>query len=83
MDEVKRRYKVTLDGRSYTIISTNTPAHMNAVVELINHQLAEIKKIMPGADGQQMAMLVALNAVSDQLALQRKLNTATKADDPQ
>lgn len=77
MDEAKRRYKVTIDKKTYTIITTNTPEHMQAILQVINHQLAEIKAQMPAIDDVQAATLLALNAVSDQLGKQRKINALT------
>lgn len=45
---------------------------MNAVVGVVNQQLAAIKEQMPGISDERAAILTAVNAVADQLALQQK-----------
>ena len=69
----KRRFKVQIANQTYTIIGKSTPEHMNAVVEIIEQQLAEIKEMMPNLDDKQAAILLAINAISDQLYKQEEL----------
>lgn len=70
----KRRFKVQIDNQTYTIIGTSSTEHMNAVVEIVETQLQEIQKLMPELSKEKAAILLALNAVSDQLYKQEKLS---------
>ena len=70
----KRRFKVQIDNQTYTIIGTSSPEHMNAVVEIVEKQLHEIQNLMPELSKEKAAILLALNAVSDQLYKQEKLD---------
>ncbi|WP_282708848.1 cell division protein ZapA [Ligilactobacillus sp. Marseille-Q7487] len=70
----KRRFKVQIANQTYTIIGKSTPEHMNAVVELVEQQLSEIKEMMPNLSPEKAAILLAINAVSDQLYKQEQLD---------
>lgn len=72
MDE-KRRFKVTVDGKPYTILATRSDAHMNAVVELINSQLGQLKSLDPTLSREDRSILMALNALSDQLLKESRI----------
>lgn len=74
MAEGKRRFKVQIDGEEFTIIGKSTPEHMNAVMEVANQELATIKKMMPSLSEKKAALLLAINAVSDQLEKQEELD---------
>ena len=74
MAEGKRRFKVQIDGEEFTIIGKGTPEHMNAVMEVANQELATIKKMMPSLSEKKAALLLAINAVSDQLEKQEELD---------
>lgn len=74
MPERKRRFKVEIDGEEFTIIGKSTPEHMNAVMEVANQELATIKKMMPSLSEKKAALLLAINAVSDQLDKQEELD---------
>lgn len=72
MTENKRRFKVEIGGKEYIIIGEASTARMNAVVGVVNQQLAAFKEQMPGISDERAAILTAVNAVADQLALQQK-----------
>lgn len=78
MDENKRRFKVKIDGEVFTVIGKSTPEHMDAVMEVANEQLATIKKMMPSLSDKKAALLLAINAVSDQLEKQNELDKLKK-----
>lgn len=74
MESGKRRFKVQIDGEEFTIIGKSTPEHMNAVMKVTNQELATIKKMMPSLSEKKAALLLAINAVSDQLEKQDELD---------
>lgn len=73
MSEEKRRYKIKIAGKVYTIIGKAQPEHMEAVAKIVDQQLSEIKELMPSLSSEQAAILLAINAVSDQLYKQKEL----------
>lgn len=74
MSEQVRRFKVEIDGQTYTVIGRHSPEHMKAVVDTVEEQLNQIKEMMPSLSKEKAAILIALNAVSDQLEKQAQLN---------
>lgn len=73
MSQEKIRYKATIDGHNYTIIGNENKEHMDLVMELLNHQLEEIKSLNKEINSEQAAILLAINALSDQAKKQEKL----------
>lgn len=74
MSEQVRRFKVEIDGQTYTVIGKHSPEHMKAVVDTVEEQLNQIKEMMPSLSKEKAVILIALNAVSDQLEKQAQLN---------
>ena len=74
MSEQVRRFKEEIDGQTYTVIGKHSPEHMKAVVDTVEEQLNQIKEMMPSLSKEKAAILIALNAVSDQLEKQAQLN---------
>lgn len=73
MSSPKTRYKANIDGQTYTIIGHESKEHMDLVVRLVNEQLNEIKSLSPQIDNEQAAILVSVNAISDQLKKQANI----------
>lgn len=73
MPEGKRRYKATIDGESYTIVGPKSQEHMKTVAETVDEQLSQLKELTKGLSSEKRAMLLAINAVSDQLSMQKEL----------
>ncbi len=73
MVKQKNRFKATIENQNYTIISKEDPKHLKMVTDLVNDQLKEIKKMSAEIDSEQAAILLAINAVSDQLKKQKEL----------
>ncbi len=69
----KKRYKAVIDHQSYTIIGTQSTKHMDLVTSIVNEQLTELHRLSPQLDKEQAAILMAINAVSDQLTKQEKI----------
>ncbi|MDZ7834889.1 MAG: cell division protein ZapA [Alkalibacterium sp.] len=73
MSEGKRRFKATIDGETYTIVGSKPEKHMRVVAETVDEQLSQLKELTKGLDKEKRAILLAINAVSDQLAMRNEL----------
>lgn len=80
----KQRFKATIDGKQYIIVSDHSNEHILAVVDIINQQLNQLKELDPGLSKEDRSILMAINAVSDQLvkedqiaSLEEDLDTLT------
>ena len=73
MAHEKTRYKAVIANQTYTLIGRETKHHMDIVTKLINEQLAELKQLSPQMDNEQAAILMAVNALSDQLKKQERI----------
>ncbi|GCF92250.1 cell division protein ZapA [Enterococcus florum] len=69
----QNRYKAEVAGQTYTIIGQESKQHMDLVVALVNEQLTEIKGLSQDVSLEQAAILLAINAVSDQVKKQEEL----------
>ena len=78
LSESKKRFKTTIQGKTYVIVGTKSQAHMKTAAELVEEQLDQLKHLTVGLDGERRAILMAINAVSDQLVLKEKINELTK-----
>lgn len=81
MMEQKKRYKAVIANQSYTIIGRESKEHMDMVTRLVNDQLLEIMQLSPQTDQEQASILLAINAVSDQLKKQEQLLVLQKKVD--
>ena len=61
----KQKITVRVAGRSYTLVSSDSPEHVRRVAELVNRQLHEME-IVSGLPAQQVMTLTCLN-LEDQL----------------
>ncbi len=69
----KKRYKAIIDGKNYTIIGTESKEQLDIVTRIVNEQLGEIKKISSDLSNEDAAILMAINAVNDQVKKQSDL----------
>ncbi|MFD2729488.1 cell division protein ZapA [Enterococcus camelliae] len=69
----KKRYKAVIDHQTYTIIGTQSTQHMDMVTQLVNDQLQELYALAPQMEKEQAAILMAINAISDQLIKQEEI----------
>lgn len=81
MTEQKKRYKAVIANQSYTIIGRESKEHMDMVTRLVYDQLLEIMQLSPQTDQEQASILLAINAVSDQLKKQEQLLVLQKKVD--
>lgn len=73
MTENKRRFKTIIAGKTYTIVGNKAPEHLTAVSELVNAQLEQIKVAAPALGREERGILVAVNAISDQITKQLEM----------
>lgn len=73
MSNKPSRFKTTIDGRSFTIVGRKSQEHMRVVSDLINDELTELKKVTRSLDNEECAILLAINAKSEQLEMQKKV----------
>ena len=69
MSEEKRRFKAVIGDKTYTIIGPGSEQHFLTVTKLLNERLDQVKKLAPDLTAEEQAILVAFNAVSDQVKL--------------
>lgn len=69
MSEEKRRFKAVIGDKAYTIIGPGSEQHFLTVTKLLNGRLDQVKKLAPDLTAEEQAILVAFNAVSDQVKL--------------
>ena len=79
MTENKQRYKTTIAGRTYTIVAKKSEDHLKTVSELANDRINQLKDLMPKLDIEQRAILVAVNAISENISKQVELNEIKEA----
>ncbi|EHO48596.1 cell division protein ZapA [Lentilactobacillus kisonensis] len=70
----KRRFKTTIAGKDYVLVGNGTVAHMQAVSDLLNEQLDQLKDAMPNASEEQRAILIAFNAISKQFEIEERVS---------
>lgn len=80
MTEEKRRYRAKLGDREFTIVGNSSIEHMVAVSKVLNDKLDQIQKLAPKLNRQDQALLLAFNAISDQLKMQLELEELTAPD---
>lgn len=73
MANEKRRVKAKIQGEEYTIVSDKSAAHVELVAETINRQLEELDSLSTTLSKEHQAILMAVNAVSDQIESQTKM----------
>lgn len=69
----RKRVKVVIDNKEYTIIGTKSAAHIKLVAQTINDQLADLDAMSNGLTREEQAILMAVNAVSDQIDCHEKM----------
>ncbi|MBS4762303.1 cell division protein ZapA [Carnobacteriaceae bacterium zg-ZUI252] len=74
----KKRMKVSVDGKAYTVISTETAQHIRTVEEIVNEQFQQLKQEMKNVTNEDVAILLALNTVSKQIQLTQEVMNLRK-----
>lgn len=68
----KRRYRATIQGKDYTIVGTKSDEHMDVVIDTVNEKIDQLKAMSNQMTNEEAAILVAINAVSEQVDMQEK-----------
>lgn len=66
-------FDAKIANKHYTIKGDKSPDHMKAVVDLVNQQLEQLSQLDPTLTLTDRSLLMAVNAVSDQLAQETKI----------
>ena len=69
----RKRVKVVIGGKEYTIIGTKSAAHIKLVAKTINDQLIDLDAMSTNLSREEKAILMAVNAVSDQIDSHEKM----------
>lgn len=71
--EEKNRYVAKIAGKEYVIVGNRSTKHLDSVVELVNQQLDQLSELAPELTYADRSVLMAVNAVSDQLAKEQEI----------
>lgn len=66
-----QRFQGKILGKTYTLTTNENQAHMEAVFNLANQQLNDLKNKNPKLSASDALVLVAINALSDQINMQK------------
>lgn len=69
----KRRTKVEINEKEYTIVGDKSSAHVNLVADTINKQIEELTSLSSNLSKEEQAILMAVNAISDQITTQQTM----------
>lgn len=69
----KRRTKVEINEKEYTIVGDKSSTHVNLVADTINKQIEELTSLSSNLSKEEQAILMAVNAISDQITTQQKM----------
>lgn len=70
----KTRITVEIHNRRYTVVGQESAEHIKMVASLVDQKMDEIRYAKPSLDTTQLAVLTALNTMSDYLKLKDELN---------
>lgn len=70
----KNRYKFTFGERTLTLTTDKDNLHMEEVERLAREKYDAIKTRLPKADNETLAILLAVNVLSTQLAREKEMD---------
>ena len=70
---IKWRVKVTINNKEYTIITNKSVAHVHLVAQTVNNQLNDLSELSNKMSKEDLAILMAVNAVSEQIDTHTKM----------
>lgn len=73
MANEKRRTKVVINEKEYTIVGEKSSVHIELVAETLNTQLEALRTLSTKFSKEEQAILVAVNAVSSQIESQQEI----------
>jgi cell division protein ZapA len=70
----KNRISVDIYGQQYVIVGTESTSHIRLVASMVDEKMREISKANPTLDISKLAVLTAVNAVSDLIKIKDLLD---------
>ncbi|UQS85200.1 cell division protein ZapA [Apilactobacillus apisilvae] len=75
-----QRFKTSIGNKKYTFVGKSSVEHMKTVTDLMNEQLKQLKELSPNISKEDASILLAFNAFSEQVKLQKELNKLEKKE---
>lgn len=73
MANERKRTKAVINEKEYTIVGDKSAAHVELVADTINKQLNELSSLSTSLTREEQAILMAVNAVSDQIDSHKRM----------
>lgn len=73
MGNERKRTKVTINNREYTIVGEKSTTHVKLVADTINKHIEKLNSLSSNLSKEEQAILMAVNAVSTQIDLHEKM----------
>lgn len=73
VNKPKTRVKATISGKSYTIIGRKSQQEMQSIVRVLQEQLDQITRVSDKLSTEEVALLAAINAISNQFEKQEEV----------
>ncbi|SEQ83473.1 cell division protein ZapA [Piscibacillus halophilus] len=70
----KNRITVEISNRKFTVVGEESTQHIKMVASLVDQKMEELRYAKPSLDTSQLAVLTALNTMSDYLKLKEEYN---------
>ncbi|WP_429970713.1 cell division protein ZapA [Fructilactobacillus sp. Tb1] len=77
----KKRFKAKIGNKDFTFIGTSSEEHMESVTKILNDELSKIKGQVKNISDEDAAILLAFNAISDQLNKQLEIDDLKNKDE--
>ncbi|WP_088042956.1 cell division protein ZapA [Bacillus sp. EAC] len=69
----KQRLNVTIYGQQYSILGDESTNHIRHVASIVDEKMKEINQKNPFLDSNKLAVLTAINLVSDYVKLKERV----------
>ncbi|TFB24979.1 cell division protein ZapA [Filobacillus milosensis] len=76
----KNRITVEISNRKFTVVGEESAEHIKMVASLVDQKMDEIRYAKPSLDTSQLAVLTALNTMSDYLKLKEEYNAMVQKE---
>jgi len=70
----KTKVTVEINNREYTIVGTESEAHVQLVADLVNSKMTEIHGTNEHLDTTRLAVLTAINTMNDYIKLKEEFD---------
>ncbi|GEL76815.1 cell division protein ZapA [Tenuibacillus multivorans] len=76
----KNRITVEISNRKFTVVGEESAEHIKMVASLVDQKMDELRYAKPTLDTSQLAVLTALNTMSDYLKLKEEHNALVQKE---